>query len=113
MHFNLSSIGGGMRAILALLALMFLALQYTVWLGDFGYVRLTALQAAVMVQEDTNAALEKRNQRLRADVIDLKRGTDALEERARVQLGMIKEGEVFFQVIEPMQAGSVVQPILP
>ncbi len=42
MHFNLSSIGGGMRAILASLALMFLALQYTVWLGDFGYVRLTA-----------------------------------------------------------------------
>lgn len=102
-----------MRAILASLALMFLALQYTVWLGDFSYVRLTALKGAVLLQEDANAALEKRNQRLRADVIDLKRGTDALEERARVQLGMIKEGEMFFQVIEPMRGDSVVQPILP
>ena len=73
--------------------------------------QVTALDRAVASQEGENVLLEKRNQRLRAEVVDLKRGTDALEERARVQLGLIREGEIFFQVVESGQEDAVVQPI--
>lgn len=96
---------------MASLILLFLLLQYILWIGDFGYLRLTSLDRVVAAQQDANTLLEKRNQRLRAEVIDLKRGTDALEERARVQLGMIKEGEVFYQIVESGREGAVVQPI--
>ena len=89
-----------MRLVLALLILLFVALQYAVWLGDFGYLRLNQLHAAILSQQNENVGLEKRNQRLRAEVIDLKQGTAALEERARSQLGMIKENETFYQIIE-------------
>ena len=111
MHFQISTIGGGLRVILASLALLFVLLQYSVWLGDFGYLRLAALDKAVAAQQSDNVLLEKRNQKLRAEVIDLKRGTDALEERARVQLGMIKEDEVFFQILETGRETTTVQPI--
>ena len=89
-----------MRIILASLALLFIGLQYVVWLGDFGYIRLNQLHGAVLARQNQNIDLEKRNQRLRAEVIDLKQGTTALEERARSQLGMVKENETFYQVIE-------------
>ena len=111
MQFQVSTIGVEMRVVMASLILLFLLLQYVLWLGDFSYLRLSALDGAVAVQEDANVLLEKRNERLRAEVVDLKRGTDALEERARVQLGMIKEGEIFFQIVESGLEGSVVQPI--
>lgn len=89
-----------MRILLASLLLAFIGLQYSVWLGDFGYVRLNQLHDAIVSQQNENVILEKRNQRLRAEVIDLKQGTAALEERARSQLGMIKQNETFYQVIE-------------
>lgn len=89
-----------MRIILASLALLFIGLQYAVWLGDFGYIRLNQLHDAVLARQNQNIDLEKRNQRLRAEVIDLKQGTTALEERARSQLGMVKANETFYQVIE-------------
>ena len=94
----------GLNVVLASLALLFVVLQYTVWLGDFGYLRLIQLGNAVLAQQNANDKLEQRNRLLRAEVIDLKQGTAALEERARMQLGMIKENEVFFQVIEPSEA---------
>ncbi len=92
----------GLRAKLALaiLAAMFLGLQYSLWLGDFGLARYWQLEERVQAQRQVNERLGVRNDQLRAEVIDLKHGTDALEERARSQLGMIKEGEEFYQVIE-------------
>ncbi len=90
-----------MRLVLAALLLLFIGLQYAVWLGDFGYIRLNQLRNDVSSQQIENTNLEKRNQRLRAEVIDLKQGTAALEERARSQLGMIKENETFYQIIQP------------
>lgn len=90
-----------MRLVLAALLLLFIGLQYAVWLGDFGYIRLNQLSNDVSSQQIENTNLEKRNQRLRAEVIDLKQGTAALEERARSQLGMIKENETFYQIIQP------------
>ena len=90
----------GMRIIAAVLIAFLLALQYAVWLGDFGYVRLQRLHAAISSQENVNQQLAQRNRRLQAEVVDLKKGTAALEERARTQLGMIKQGEIFYQVLE-------------
>lgn len=79
---------------------MFIGLQYSLWLGDFGLVRYWQLEERVQAQEQVNERLEQRNEQLQAEVIDLKHGTDALEERARSQLGMIKKGEEFYQVVE-------------
>lgn len=92
----------GLRAkvILAVLAVLLLGLQFSLWLGDFGLVRYWQLEERVEAQIDVNEQLEARNRQLRAEVIDLKHGTDALEERARSQLGMIKEGEEFYQIID-------------
>ena len=89
-----------MRTVLTSLIVLFVALQYAVWLGDFGYVRLNQLRSTVSFQQDENKNLERRNLLLQAEVVDLKQGIAALEERARSQLGMIKEGEQFYQVIE-------------
>lgn len=92
-----------MRIVLGILGLLFVVLQYNVWLGDFGYVRLHQLKQTVAAQAAENAKLEDRNQRLQAEVVDLKQGTAALEERARLQLGMIKEDETFYQVLKKEQ----------
>lgn len=91
-----------LRAKLALgiLTAMFLGLQYSLWLGDFGLIRYRELETRVEAQKQVNERLQARNDQLQAEVIDLKHGTDALEERARSQLGMIKKGEEFYQVIE-------------
>ncbi|MDJ0955937.1 MAG: cell division protein FtsB [Arenicellales bacterium] len=89
-----------MRTVLTSLIILFVVLQYAVWLGDFGYVRLNQLRSTVSSQQDENKNLEQRNLRLQAEVVDLKQGTAALEERARSQLGMIKDGEQFYQVID-------------
>jgi len=85
--------------LIALLALLGV-LQFRIWLGDFGLARYWQLQERIEAQQALNERLESRNRQLRAEVIDLKHGTDALEERARSQLGMVKEGEEFYQVIE-------------
>ena len=92
-----------MRITLGALVLLFVVLQYGIWLGDFGFIRLNSLNQAVVDQERDNARLQERNRRLEAEVVDLKRGTAALEERARTQWGMIKEDETFYQVLEPEQ----------
>ncbi|MGA8259374.1 MAG: cell division protein FtsB [Arenicellales bacterium] len=92
----------GLSAKLAIgiLIAMLLALQFNLWLGDFGLIRYWHLQKQVQEQGRANDQLKARNRRLQAEVFDLKHGTDALEERARSQLGMIKKGEEFYQVIE-------------
>jgi len=88
------------KLTLAILLSLLLGLQFSLWLGDFGLVRYWQLEEQVAAQANVNEKLDSRNRQLQAEVIDLKHGTDALEERARAQLGMIKEGEVFYQVIE-------------
>jgi cell division protein FtsB len=92
----------GLSAKLALgiLIAMLLGLQFNLWLGDFGLIRYWHLEKQVREQAGVNDKLKARNRRLQAEVFDLKHGTDALEERARSQLGMIKKGEEFYQVIE-------------
>jgi len=83
-----------------LLTVILLLLQYRLWFSHDGLPSVLHLHRSVVVQEQDNAVLEERNQVLAAEVKDLKSGLDAIEERARSELGMIKQDETFFQIIE-------------
>ena len=89
-----------MRGLGLLLALLILLLQYPLWLGKGSWLRVWELERQVEGQQVANEALAMRNAKLAAEVNDLKQGFDAIEERARYELGMVKRNEVFFQVIE-------------
>lgn len=93
----------GKRMILVVLLLLFVILQYFIWLGEHGFARLWRLEQTVTDQREENLQLQSRNQQLHAEVMDLKRGSNALEERARSELGLVKPDETFYQVIEPKQ----------
>jgi cell division protein FtsB len=80
--------------LVALIAL----LQYPLWLGKGGWLRVWEMDRQLAAQREVNRQLENRNLALDAEVRDLKMGSDAIEERARYELGMIKDGEVFVQV---------------
>ncbi|HEY5643522.1 MAG TPA: septum formation initiator family protein [Woeseiaceae bacterium] len=87
------------RWLLVLLGLLGLGLQAELWLSDDGYRKTLSLRAAVIEQRDLNASLRARNAALDAEVINLKEGRDAAEERARTDLGMIGKEETFYQVV--------------
>ena len=82
---------------LAFVALI-VALQYPMWLGKGGWLQVLEYDRQIAAQRDANAKLKARNDALDADVRDLKGGYEAIEERARADLGMIRNDEVFFQV---------------
>ena len=87
-----------MRLLGLAFALLILALQYPLWLGKGGWLRVRELNAQVEAQKVVNAGLKERNAALDAEVRDLKQGTEAIEERARSELGMIRQDEIFFQL---------------
>lgn len=89
-----------MRKLLLFLLILLVYLQYRLWLGDGGLLDVWDLHREVEAQRQENARLRERNETLNAEVIDLKQGLDAIEEHAREDLGMVKEGETFYQVIE-------------
>ncbi|NIP71535.1 MAG: cell division protein FtsB [Gammaproteobacteria bacterium] len=89
-----------MRWLVAILVGLLVLLQYKLWLGDGGIGEVRRIRQAVARQERTNAELEERNEALRGEVKDLKQGLEAIEERARSELGMVKDGEIFYQVVE-------------
>ncbi|HJS21401.1 MAG TPA: cell division protein FtsB [Steroidobacteraceae bacterium] len=90
-----------MKVFAAILALALLALQYRLWLSDDGVNEVRRLQMAVVAQQRENAELEARNAQLAAEVENLKEGLDAVEERARSDLGMVRANETFYQVVTP------------
>ncbi|MDP3874197.1 MAG: cell division protein FtsB [Pseudomonadota bacterium] len=81
-----------------LLVALIAGLQYPLWLGKGGWLQAWEAGRALDAQRDLNTRLEARNAALDADVKDLKTGFDAIEERARTELGLIKPGEVFVQI---------------
>jgi cell division protein FtsB len=89
-----------MKLLGGILAALIVLIQYPLWLGKGGWIRTWEIGGRVSAQQDANAALEQRNVALDAEVRDLKQGLEAIEERARYELGMIKSDEVFFQVVE-------------
>lgn len=89
-----------MKILITILLTLLLLLQYKLWFGDGGLIKVWRLNEMVQQQQAENEKLKERNQALEAEVRDLKQGLEAIEERARSELGMIKEDETFFQVIE-------------
>lgn len=90
-----------MRLLCLVLLALTLATQYPLWWGKGGWLSLRNLQAQVNAEADNNQALTARNNALAAEVQDLKTGTSAVEERARNELNMIREGEYFVQILPP------------
>ena len=90
-----------MRILTCTLAAFILLLQYPLWFGKGGWLRVWSLEHQVLEQKQANAALAQRNGALDAEVRDLKQGFEAVEERARYELGLIKHDEVFFQIVPP------------
>jgi cell division protein FtsB len=88
------------RKLLLGLLLLLVILQITLWFGGGGLLELWQQHQEVEAQREENARLRERNEALNAEVLDLKQGLEAVEEHAREDLGMVKEGEVFYQVVE-------------
>jgi len=88
-----------MRWLTPTLILLIVALQWPLWLGKGSWFRVWQLDKQLLQQRAVNQQLIARNAALDAEVRDLKQGTDAIEERARDELGMIRNGEVFFQLL--------------
>ena len=88
-----------MKPLAIALASLIVALQYPLWIGKGGWLKVRDLDRQVALQRETNAALKARNDALDAEVRDLKQGLEAVEERARTDLGMIRKDEIFYQVV--------------
>jgi len=102
-----------MRWISLILVALILLLQYPLWLGKGGWLKVWDINQQVKAQQQENQKAQARNAVLEAEVRDLKQGTDAIEERARTNLGMVKRKEIFFQVIgngPPASAASATVP---
>ena len=89
-----------MKALTLIFVLLIALLQYPLWLGKGGWLRVWNVNKQVTLQKEKNNVSKQENDTLRAEVRDLKQGNDAVEERARSELGMIKSDEVFYQVID-------------
>ncbi len=90
-----------MKLLALLLMVLIAAIQSPLWFGKGGWLRVWEINQGVEAQREINHKLRARNATLNAEVRDLKQGYEAIEERARSKLGMIKPGELFIQVIEP------------
>jgi cell division protein FtsB len=98
-----------LRWVALVLLLLLIGLQFKLWSDHGGMSEVTGLRAAVKKQSDENDKLTQRNQALAADVNDLKHGEEAVEARARAELGLIKPGETFYQVV-PKSGSSTADP---
>jgi cell division protein FtsB len=96
-----------MRWLALAFTLLIVALQYPMWLGKGGWLQVREYDRQLAAQREANAKLKARNDALDADVRDLKTGYEAIEERARAELGMIRQDEVFFQI---QSGGAGVKP---
>ena len=88
-----------MRIIAVILGLLFFVLQYDLWIGEGSLRTVWHLQEEIIEQKKENNKIDQRNESLVAEVKDLKKGDAAIEERARNELGMIKKGETYIQVV--------------
>ena len=95
-----------MRVLAITLIVLIAAVQWPLWAGKGGWVRVWELDQQLKSQRHTNDGLRARNATLAAEVRDLKNGYEAIEERARSELGMIAQDEEFFQLLEPAPQAS-------
>ena len=88
------------RVLVGIILLLGLGFQYQLWFGEGGLAEVSRLREKVTQQQLLNAKLYERNAALQAQVLDLKQGTETVESLARLELGMIRTGETYFQIIE-------------
>ena len=91
-----------MRVLTLSLAALIVLIQYPLWLGKGSWLRVWEVDQQIRAQRDSNRQLQARNLALEAEVRDLKMGLEAIEERARSELGMVRQDEIFFQVLDPV-----------
>ena len=89
-----------MRVLAGILGALILLIQVPLWLGKGGWLTAWRLESKLETERAKNLQLEERNAALTAEVRDLKQGTEAIEERARSELGMVRRDEIFFQIEE-------------
>ena len=99
-----------MRILTIVLVALIALVQYPLWLGKGGWLHVWEVDRQVMAQKAGNAKLRARNDAMEAEVRDLKQGYDAIEERARYDLGMIKQDEIFFEVLDKPAVGAPPAP---
>jgi len=95
-----------MRLVIYSMLLLLIAIQYPLWLGKGGWLKVYEMERQLELQQAKNSLLSLRNAKLTGDVKDLKDGTRAIEERARVEHGMLKEGEFFVQILPSEKSAS-------
>jgi len=95
-----------MKILGAILVALIVLIQYPLWLGKGGWLRAWKVERQVDAQKAKNRQLEARNAALAAEVRDLKTGTEAIEERARHELGMLRPDEIFYQYVPDKKSGS-------
>ena len=98
-----------MRALGIILAALIVLIQYALWFGKGGWLRVWELDRQVEATQGKSGELERRNSGLAADVRDLKTGTDAIEERARYELGMTRPDEIFYQYVDENRGQSPIK----
>jgi len=98
------------RALTLTLAALIVLIQYRLWLGKGSWFRVWEVDQQIRAQRETNRQLQARNAALEAEVRDLKVGVEAIEERARSELGMIRQDEIFFQLLEAPPAAAPREP---
>lgn len=89
-----------MKWVVAVLLLIILGLQYRLWFGEGSVEQIIQLQREIEKQKIENAALQERNRALLAQIRELKEGTEGIEDKARTDIGMIKEGETFYFITD-------------
>ena len=89
-----------MRWLTLMLVCLVVAVQYPLWAGKGGWFRVWEVDREIAAQREVNVRAKVRNGALEAEVRDLKQGLDAIEERARSELGMIRQDEIFFQLLD-------------
>jgi len=99
-----------MRLVTVVLVVLLVLIQYPLWWGHGGWLRVHELREALDAQAHKNADAKLRNQRIEGEVQDLQSGTAAVEERARYEMGMVKDGEVFVQLVSPNTPASALAP---
>ena len=88
------------RFFIIILIVFFLVIQFDIWFKDDGFYRMKELEQMIGSQVEENERLKLRNEQLEREIEELKSGTESIEEKARTDLGMIKEGEEFYLIVE-------------
>ena len=102
-----------MKLLTIFLVALIVLIQYPLWLGKGSWARVWEVDQQIKTQHNKNTQFKARNDAMAAEVRDLKDGLEAIEERARSELGMIKQDEIFFHVLEPGQSEPPVKPAGP